>query len=140
MRIFVDSEHVGDKLTRQSRTGYIIFLNNDPIAWLSNKQASIENSVFGAEFLAMRIVMETLRGLRYKLRMTGVPILGPSLIYRDNISVIHNTQRPESTLNKKSNSICYHAIREPVAMKESLTGNVPSVDNPADILSLPQVP
>ena len=50
-----------------------------------------------------------------------------------NISVIHSTQRPESTLNKKSNSICYHAIREPVAMKESLTGNVPSVDNPADI-------
>ena len=81
----------------------------------------------------MKIGMETLRGLQYKLRMMGMTILGPSLIYGDNMSVIHNTQRPESTLKKKSNSICYHAIRESVTMTEILTGNVPSVDNPADI-------
>ena len=49
------------------------------------------------------------------------------------MSVMHSTQRTESTLKKKLNSICYHAIRESVAMKESLTGHVPSVDNPADI-------
>ena len=32
LRIFVDSDHAGDKLTRRYRTGYIIFLNNVPIA------------------------------------------------------------------------------------------------------------
>ena len=42
MRIFVDSDHAGDKPTRQYGTGYIILLNNAPIAWLSNKQATIE--------------------------------------------------------------------------------------------------
>ena len=55
------------------------------------------------------------------------------MIYRDYISVIHNTQQIESTFKKKSNSTCYHAIREYVAMKENLTGQVPSVDNPSDI-------
>ena len=50
MRIFVDSDHAGDKLTRQSITGYIIFLNNAPIAWLYKKQETIETSVFGADF------------------------------------------------------------------------------------------
>ena len=55
--------------------------------------------------------------------MMGV-IDGPSYVYGDNMSVIHNTQRPEST-RKKSNSI--------VAMKESLTGHVSSEINPADI-------
>ena len=59
--------------------------------------------------------------------------LGPSYIYGDNMSVIHNTQRPESTLKKKSNSICYHAIRELVAMGESLTEHVKTADNPADL-------
>ena len=49
------------------------------------------------------------------------------------MSVIHNTQSPESTLKKKSHSICYHAIRESVAMGEILTGHVRSEDNPADI-------
>ena len=81
----------------------------------------------------MKIGMETLRGLRYKLHMIGVPILGPSLIYGENMSVFHNTQQPESKLKKNSNSICYGAIRKSMAMKESLTGHVPSVDNLADI-------
>ena len=56
-----------------------------------------------------------------------------SLIYEGNMSLIHNTQRPESTLKKKSNSICYHVIRGSVEMKESLTGHVPSVENIAEI-------
>ena len=54
----------------------------------------------------------------------GVPIFGPLLIYGDNMSIIHNTQKPESTLKKKSNSIAYHAVRELVAMGKLLTGHV----------------
>ena len=95
----------------------------------------IESSVFGAEFVAMKTGMEELRGLRYKLRMMGVPVSGPSYIYGDNMSVIYNTQRPESTLKKKHNSICYHAIRESVAMGESLTSHIPTQWNLADLLT-----
>ena len=36
-------------------------------------------------------------------------------------------------LRKKSNSICYHAIRESVAMGENLTGNISTHENPADV-------
>ena len=63
-----------------------------PIVWISNKKPTIETSVFGAEFVAMNIGMETLRGLWYNLRMMGIPFLGPSYIYGDNMSIIHNTQ------------------------------------------------
>ena len=48
------------------------------------------------------------------------------------MSVIHNKQRPESTLRKKSNLIYYHAVRELVAMRESLTGHIPTAENCAD--------
>jgi hypothetical protein len=34
---------------------------------------------------------------------------------------------------KKSNSICYHAIREAVAMDEIRTGHIRSEENPVDI-------
>ena len=61
MIIFVDSDYAGDKLTRRSRTGYIIFLNNDPIVLLSKKQANIETLLFGAECFAVKIGMETLQ-------------------------------------------------------------------------------
>ena len=77
--------------------------------------------MFGVEFVAMKIVMDIFRGIRYNLRMLRVPISAPSYIYGDNISVIHNTQRPESTLRKKSNSICYQDVCKSVAIHESLT-------------------
>ncbi len=51
----------------------------------------IETSVCGAEFVAMKIGMESLRGLRYKLCMMGVGISGPSYIYGNNMLVIYNT-------------------------------------------------
>ena len=70
LRMCVDSDHAGDKLTRRSRTGFVIFLNMAPIVWFSKKQTTIETSVFGAEFVAMKQGMETLRGLPYKLRMS----------------------------------------------------------------------
>ena len=131
--LYVDSDHANNKLTQRSRTGYFVFLNMAPIMWLSKKQATIETSVFGAEFVAMKHGMEAVRGLRYKLRMMGVPLSGPSYFYGDNMSVIHNTQHPESTLKNKSNSVCYHAIREAVAMGECLTGHVRSHNNPANL-------
>jgi hypothetical protein len=42
--------------------------------------------------------------------MMGVTLSGPNFVYGDNMSVVHNIQRPESVLKKKSNSICYHAV------------------------------
>jgi hypothetical protein len=133
LRLFVDSDHAGEHFTRRSRTGFVIYLNMAPIVWFSKRQPTVESSVFGAEFVAMKNGIETTRGLRYKLRMMGVAIDGPTYVYGDNMSVVHNTQRPESVLKKKSNAICYHAVRESAAMGESIIGHIPSVNNPADI-------
>ena len=76
----------------------------------------VETYVFGAEFVTMKILVETLRGIRYNLRMMGVPNSVPSYVYGDKMSVIHNTQLPESTLKNKINSICYHTVCESVAI------------------------
>ena len=81
----------------------------------------------------MKLGMEHSRSVRYKLRMMGVEVSEPTYVYGDNMSVIHNTQRPESTLKKKSNSICYHAVRESAAMGEILTGHISTHENPADL-------
>jgi hypothetical protein len=134
IQMFVDSNHAGDKLTQRSRTGFFVYVNSALICWLSKKQVTIEtSSMFGAEFVAMKHGVEVVRGLCYKLRMMGVPISGPSFIYGDNMSIIHNTQHPELTLKKKSNQICYHAVRESIAMGECLTSHISSQENPADL-------
>ena len=138
MTMFVDSDHAGDKVTRRSRTGILIFLNRAPILWYSKKQNSIETSSFGSEFMAMKTGVELLEGLRYKLRMMGVPIDGPAHVKADNMSVIKNSSMPESTLKKKSNSIAYHYVRERVAANVLRISYEPTESNLADMLTKAQ--
>jgi hypothetical protein len=52
--LFVDSDHAGEHFTRLSRTGFVIYLNMAPIVWFSKRQPTVESSVFGAEFIAMK--------------------------------------------------------------------------------------
>jgi hypothetical protein len=135
LRMMVDSDHAGEKRTRRSCTGFIIFCNLAPIIWLSKQQVTIDTSVFGAEFIAMKHGIKTLRGLRYKIRMMGIPLSGPTYIYCDNKSQVTNSSRPESTPKKKCNSISYHAIRELVAMGETLLMHIRTGENLADFLT-----
>ena len=85
--------------------------------------------------MAMKACCEYIRGLRYKLRMLGIPVNGPALIAGDNQSVLANTTIPDSTLKKKSQSIAYHFVREGVARDEWRTAYVRSELNSSDLLT-----
>jgi hypothetical protein len=85
LRLFVDSDHAGERFTRCSRNGFVIYLNMAPIVWFSERQPTVESSVFEGEFVAMKNGIEICRGLRYKLRMMGVTFSGPTYFYGDNI-------------------------------------------------------
>ena len=106
LRAIVDIDHVGDKTTRRSCTRYFICLNQALIWWIYKRQPTIEYAVFGAEFVALKNLVESLRGTCYKLCMLDVPINGPSLVQGDNMLVILNLTRPQSILTNKYNSIC----------------------------------
>ena len=72
-----------------------------------------------------------------KLRMMGIPILGPGQILCDNKSVVLNTTLPSSTLKKKHNAIAYHRVREAVAAKVATVYHIEGKENVADILTKP---
>ena len=65
----------------------------------------------------------------------GVPFIGPSLVQGDNMLVVFNSTRPQSTLTKKSNSIFYHAVRDAVAMNGFIVGHNSTHDNYYDLLN-----
>ncbi len=132
---FVDSDHAGDKVTHRSRSGILVCANKAPIIWTSEKQGSVKSSSFGSEFSAMKLGVETIKGLRYKLIMMGCPLDGPAHIKADNMSVIKNSSQPESTLNKKSNSIAFHCVRERAACGMIVVTCEPTKSNLADLLT-----
>ncbi len=76
MSCFVDADHAGCRVTRRSHTGVLIFVNRAPILWYSKRQNTVEASTFGSEFIAAKIAVEMVEGLRYKLRMMGVQVDG----------------------------------------------------------------
>ena len=137
MIAFVDSDHAGDHVTRRSRTGYLIKLNNSPIYWSSKKQSGVETSSFGSEFMALKQCCEYVCGLRNKLRMMGIRLNGPTYVYGDNKSVLTNSSIPDSVLKKKSNSIAYHFVREGNYSGEWMVTDIKSEDNVADMLTKP---
>jgi hypothetical protein len=88
----------------------------------------------------MRIAVDFVELLRYKLRMFGISIIGPTNIYCNNEVVMKKSIFPKSTLKKKHNSIEYHKAIEPVAAGTIRVTKEDGKTNLADILTklLPQ--
>jgi hypothetical protein len=132
---FVDSDHAGDKVIRRSQTGILIFCNRAPIIAYSKHQNSVECSTYGSELIAMRQAIELVKGLRYKLRMFGIPIEGASDIFCDKESVFKNVPRPESVLNKRQHIISYHSCREAVTSGTVRVAKKGTLTNSSDIFT-----
>ena len=60
---FKDANHAGDKVTRRSHTGILIYLNCAPIIWYSKAQNTVESSTFGSEFVPLRTCTELLKSV-----------------------------------------------------------------------------
>jgi hypothetical protein len=132
---FVDASHAGDKSTRRSHTGFIIYLNNAPIDWYSKRQNTVETSTFSSELVAMRTAVERIKALRIKLMDFGIPIDGPAYVLGDNESVVKSTSNKEANLNKKHQAICWHAVREASAAGWVRIGWEPTQTNTADLFT-----
>ena len=87
---FVDSDHMGNKVTGRSQTGILIFYNTAPIMAYSKRQNLVEGSTYRSELLAMRQAIYLVKGLHYKLRMFGIPAEGPTDVLCNNKSVFKN--------------------------------------------------
>ena len=111
--VFVDADHAGYKATRWSHTGVFVFVNKAPILWHSKRQNTVKTSTFGSEFCAMKVAIDTMvEGMRYKLKMMGFPLNGPTSIFCNNQSMVKNSTAPDSFLKKRHNAIAYHRARE----------------------------
>ena len=129
---FVNADHAGNTVTRRSQTSLLLFVNHAPIVWFSRRQNPIETSTFGSEFNAMKTAIKQIESLHCKLRMFGIPVEDPPIVFCDNESVFKNITIPHSILKKKHTSICYHQSREAVAsgtMRVAMEGTATNLAN-----------
>ena len=88
----------------------------------------------------MRIVIEHLLVIRYKLWMLGMEVEKCSTLLGDNNSVIINTQFSSSKLKKNHNFLAFHKAREAVASGFVRTGHIAGNQNAWNILTKYLIP
>ena len=102
---FVEAKHAGDKTTRKSMTGILIFCNRVSIIWNIKRKQIVEMSLFGSEFTAMKNSIELIAALQYKLRILGSPLMDQLTFSVTMRQYIRMHQRPD--LRSGRNTILY---------------------------------
>jgi hypothetical protein len=104
----VDADHAHDMLNCRSVTGIILFVNKTPVKWISKCQKTVESSTYGSKLVASIIATDLAIEYQYALRMLGIEVDGPAMMFSDNKSVVINTTMPSSQLKKEHNAVAYH--------------------------------
>lgn len=71
---FFDASFAANKVTRKSHSGHIVFVNWAQILWFSQRQNTIDASAVLAEFIVLKLCVQAVVHLRFKLQMFGICI------------------------------------------------------------------
>ena len=132
---FVDASLHHCKVTGRGVTGIIHMMNKTPVEWYTKRQSTMETSTYGAEFMAAKVCTEQIMGLRYQLRMMGVPVSESTYMFGDSQSVITSAAIPENNLKKRHVALSYHRVREAIAAGVIKFYHIEGDNNPADVLT-----
>ena len=124
-----------DHLTGKAVTACLHFINQTPFDWFCKKQSTVETATYGAESTAARTCIEQMRANKMTLMYLGVPIVGPSVLFGDNQTVVDSGTIPHAKLKKRHLMLSYHYVREAIASGSYVYAFIKGKDNPSDILS-----
>lgn len=140
IEIFSDADWASDIDDRHSYSGMIVFLNENPIIWKSNKQKSISTSTMETEYVALEIAVKEVIWLDMMFNelslIVDLDIPCKSYVIRcDNKSAIDFTRNKIERSRTKHIDIAYHITREMHENGLIKLKYVSSNDNVADIFT-----
>ena len=112
MAVFSDSDWAGDKDTRRSVTGYIIFLCGVPISWKSKAQSHVTLSSSEAEYVALSESVKELKFVSMLLNSMGIRYSKPITVWVDNLGAIFMSNNPNASGRTRHMDIKHHFIRD----------------------------
>ena len=130
-----DSEYAGDKDTRISVYGYIIYFCNAPIAWKSKSGKSVTLSSTEAEYFATSEIAKEIIFAKQVLESIGIKIDFPIKVKCDNVGAIYLANNYTTSQRTKHIDIRCHFVREFIEDGILKIEFVPSAENDADIFT-----
>ena len=102
--------------------------------WFSKLQANVKTVTHGYEFTALRTTVNQVHDLRYSARSLGIPIMGRTYLFGDNLSTIISSTKSGGKIAKRWNILSFHRVCEAVAHNIVRPSHIDGKDNPADLL------
>ena len=128
-----DADFAGDKETRISVTGYVVYSMNVPVCWRSHGQKSVTLSTTEAEYVACSEVVKEVLFIIHLLRHLQVKAQLPICVHVDNIGAIFLAENQNSSDRTKHVDTRYHFVRQYIGDGAVLIEFVSSCDNDSDI-------
>ncbi|GKB12485.1 ribonuclease H-like domain-containing protein [Tanacetum coccineum] len=86
---YTDVDWVGCPTTRRSTSGYCVFLGDNLLSWSAKRQHTPSRSSAEVEYSGVANVIAETVWLRNLLRELHTPLLSATLVYYDNVRVLH---------------------------------------------------
>lgn len=135
MKAFSDSDFAGDTDTRRSVSGFVIYVNDSPIAWRSRGQKSVSLSSTESEYIATSEVAMEILYIARMMEFLDVSIDYPITVHVDNIGAIYLATSAKTGNRTKHVDTRYHFVREFVEQGVLKIVFVRSADNTADVMT-----
>ena len=88
LKVYTDSDYAGDKDTRISVTGYVLFLLNVPILWRSKAKRSVTSSSSKGEYVVLSQAVKDVKFVVQLLKLIGVKVQLLVIINIDNVGLL----------------------------------------------------
>lgn len=134
---YSDADWAGCPDSRRSTSGYLCYLGTNLISWCSKKQPTIARSSAESEYRSLSHASAETTWLAYLLYELGARIQFPILLHCDNLSATYMASNPVFHARTKHIELDYHFVREKVAFGSHRVCFIPSIDQPADLLTKP---
>ena len=111
MKGYCDSDWGNDKDTRRSVTGFVVFVNENPLSWASRSQKTVSLATSHAEYNAIADIGKEIIYMKHLMFFLDVSPALPIVIFCDNNGAIFLSNNHESKLSKHLD-IKVHFIRK----------------------------
>jgi hypothetical protein len=130
-----DSEFSGDKETRISVYGYILYFCGCPVSWKSKMGRSVTLSSTEAEYVSISELAKEVLFVKYLLDSMGLELKYPIIIETDNIGAIYFSNNHTTSQRMKHVDTRYHFVRNFIEDGILKVQFVRSAENEADIFT-----
>ncbi len=110
--VYTDSDWAGDKDTRLSVSGFIVYLLGVPITWRSKQQKSVALSSSEAEYVSLSEAAKEIKFIYQIMMSMGLKVKTPIIVRVDNVGAIFMTENVSTSQRTRHVDIRYAYVRE----------------------------